>query len=114
MGWGEWMAGAQVRTLEQQAIIEIQRRSVQAMPEADLRALCDSLVIQAHTQGALLKAAMRRIAELEIRHELFPAATAVNSVQPERQRDLRPERQRLWLGWRRRGGTTEDQPQALQ
>lgn len=104
------MAGAQVRSLEQQAVIEIQRRSVQAMPEADLRALCDSLVLQAHTQGALLKAAMKRIAELEIRHELFPAAAAVQSVQPQRQGDLRPVRQGLWSWWRRRGGTTKDQP----
>lgn len=101
MGWGEWMAGACQRSLESQAQIEIHRRSVKAMPESELRALADSLVVQAHDQAAILRAAMRRIAELEVRHALINSQMAAQSMQPQRQRHLLTVLKRFWLRWRR-------------
>lgn len=75
-------------SLEAQAQIAIHRQQVRTMPEGDLRALADSLVVQAHNQGAMLRAAMRRIAELEMQRALFDAHAAAASLQP-RQGKLR-------------------------
>jgi len=113
MGWGNWMALN--NSLERQAQIEIHRREIRAMPEDQLRAIADHLLVQGHTQGALLRSAMRRIAELEVQSALFDAAKEAASLQP-RQPKLRAVLSRL-LHWRRqhRGRlATQHPPQAHQ
>lgn len=94
MGWGNWMATT--HSLERQAQIAIHRQEIKAMPEPQLRALADHMIVQAHNQSAILQAAMRRIAELELKTALIDAAAAA--------RELRPRQRQLWtvFNWRRR------------
>lgn len=112
MGWGEWMATS--HSLERQATIEIHRREVRTMPEPELRALADHLVVQAHQQAVILRNAMRRIAELEVKGALLDAAAAARSLQA-RQRQLGPVAR--CISWcRRRLGLrpAQQQPQLHQ
>lgn len=82
MGWGSWMVLS--HSLERQAQIAIHRQEVRAMPEADLRALADQLVAQHHDLDAMLRAAMRRIAELEVQRALVDVKAAAVSIQPRK------------------------------
>lgn len=75
-------------SLERQAQIEIHRREIKAMPEPQLRAVADHLLVQAHQRDLLLRNAMRRIAELEVQRALFDAHAAAASLKP-RQPKLR-------------------------
>lgn len=86
MSWGNWMA--LTHSLEAEARIAIHRQEVRDMSEADVRALADSLVVQTHHHSALLRSAMRRIAELEVRHALVDAHTMAASIQRQKQRKL--------------------------
>lgn len=99
MGWGNWMVLS--HSLEAEAQIAIHRQEVRAMEEDDVRALADSLVVQLHNQSAILRSAMRRIAELEVQRALVDANAAASA--------LRPKQNKLhtildWLArWRLRG-----------
>lgn len=70
-------------SLESRAQIAIHRHEVRQMPEADVRAMADSLVVQLHDQSALLRSAMRRIAELEVKQALVNAEAAAASLRPK-------------------------------
>lgn len=92
------------RSLERTATIEIQRRQLQAMPENQLRGVADTLLHTAHQQEELLKGAMRRIAELEVKQALMNCATAAAELHPKRQHHLIAYFRRLmgrWRQWRR-------------
>lgn len=81
MSWGDWMA--LTHSLERQVQIEAHRREVRVMPEEQLRAIADHLVVQGHNQHAILRAAMRRIAELEMQHALLDAHKAAAALRPQ-------------------------------
>lgn len=113
MGWGAWMAEAATPSLERQAQIEIHRREVRAMPEDELRALADHLVVCSHNQAVLLRNAMRRIAELEMQSALFDTTAAARSLKA-RQRQLAPVgRLFAWCG-RLLRMPAQDHPKLLQ
>jgi len=97
MGWGDWMTVN--RSLERSAGIEIQRRQLQVMHPDQLRGVADSLLCAFHQQEDLLKNAMRRIAELEIKHALMDCQAAAKQLRAERQLDLFTNLRRLVLRW---------------
>lgn len=97
MAWGSWMALS--HSLEAQAQIAIHRAEVRQMSEADLRALADSMVVQAHNQNALIRSAMRRIAELEVQRALIDAHAAAASLRSRKQSKLRAVLDWLRSGW---------------
>lgn len=73
------------------------------MPEDDVRALADSLVVQAHNHNALIRNAMRRIAELEVQRALIDAHAMAASIRTRKQSKLRAVLhwvRRCWQ-WRR-------------
>lgn len=74
---------ALTHSLERQVQIEAHRREVRVMPEEQLRAIADHLVVQGHNQHAILRSAMRRIAELEMQQALLDANKAAASLRPE-------------------------------
>jgi len=97
MGWGDWMTVN--RSLERSAGIEIQRRQLQVMHPDQLRGVADSLLCAFHQQEDLLKNAMRRIAELEIKHALMDCQAAAKQLQPKPQLDLLANLRGLVLRW---------------
>lgn len=109
MGWGDWMATS--NSLERQAQIEIDRRYVRGMPEEQLRAFADHLVVQSHNQAAVLRNAMRRIAELEVKEALINVSAIAASLEP-RQHHLNPVSYCLdrWRRWRQQWRPTTHQP----
>lgn len=92
---------AVTRSLERSAAIEIQRRQLKVMPEDQLRGLADSLMVAFHDRDQLLRNAMRRIAELEVKQALMDCGAAARQRRSE-QRQLGPVarliRRLLW--WR--------------
>lgn len=97
MAWGNWMALSY--SLEAQAQIAIHRQEVREMSEADVRALADSLVVQTHHHSALLRSAMRRIAELEVKHALVDAHAMAASLQRRKQGKLRTVLRGIFNSW---------------
>ena len=97
MGWGEWMTVN--RSLERSATIEIQRRQLQVMPDDQLRGVADSMLHALHQQEELLKNAMRRIAELEIKHALIDCQAAAKQLQAKHQFNLLANLRRLVFRW---------------
>ena len=87
-------------SLEREAAIEIQRRSLRAMPEPQLRGMADSLLVSLLETQAMLTSAMRRIAELEVSKALMDCDAAVTELCHE-QRQLSPIGAFLHR-WRRR------------
>lgn len=112
MGWGEWMATS--HSLERQATIEIHRREVRTMPEPELRALADHLVVQAHQQAVILRNAMRRIAELEVKGALLDAAAAARSLQAGQRKLGAIAHLRRWCRWLLGGSSSQQQPELIQ
>lgn len=92
-------------SLERQAVIEVQRRQLQGMPLEHLKATADSLLVAFHERDRLLRNAMRRIAELEIKQALLDCEAAAEKLRQERseQSQLRPVEGGLWRWpwWRR-------------
>lgn len=100
-------------TLEAQASLAIQRQQLQKLSHAQLEATADQLLVAFHDRDRLLRNAMRRLAELEIRQALMDHGAAA--------RQLRSETPpaagllRTWLGrvtgftrqWQRRHGLPE-------
>lgn len=61
------------------------------MPIDQLRASADSMLVLTHRQDALLRAAMRRIAELEVKHALLDCQAAAGQLtQQRKQPQLHP------------------------
>lgn len=87
------------RSLEKSAAIEIQRRQLQVMHPDQLRGVADSLLCAFHQQEDLLKNAMRRIAELEVKHALMDCQAAAKQLQAKPQLDLLANLRRLVLRW---------------
>jgi len=81
MGWGEWMATP--ATLEAQASLAIQRRQLQKLSHAQLEATADQLLVAFHDRDRLLRNAMKRLAELEIRQALMDHGAAARQLQSE-------------------------------
>lgn len=78
MGWGAWMVRQD--SLEREAAIEIQRRSLRAMPERDLRGMADGLLVTLIETQSMLSAAMRRIAELEVQRALVDTSKVAGEL----------------------------------
>lgn len=81
MAWGSWLVTS--HSLEAQARIAIHRQEAKAMPPEQLRALTDSLIVLSHNQDAMLRAAMKRIAELEVKHALMDVQAAAAELSPQ-------------------------------
>ena len=75
-------------SLEQQAMLEIQRRELQQMPEKQLRGVADSILVAFHGNDHILRNAMRRIAELEMREALVDHVGVAQELAPQGQRQL--------------------------
>ena len=70
MSWGSWMCP--VREPHHDMELERQRRSIQAYDLPHARDMCWRLAQLAQHQGLILRAATKRIAELEAREALQP------------------------------------------
>lgn len=81
MGWGSWMVAD--HSLESQAHVAICRQELKAMKPDQLRAAADQLMVLTHNQDRLLRGALRRIAELEVKHALFDVNAAAASLRPK-------------------------------
>lgn len=103
MGWAGWMNAS--HSLERQVVVEAQRRQLQAMPVDHLRATADSLLTAFHERDLLLRNAMRRIAELEIKQALLDCESAATKLRQERSEQSQlgtvEGGRRGWLWWRR-------------
>ena len=75
-------------SLERQAALEIQRRELQQMPEKELRATADSILVAFHGNDHILRNAMRRIAELEVQKALIDHVGIAQELAPQRQHQL--------------------------
>ena len=92
MGWGQWMAAP--ASLESQATLAIQRQQLQRMSAEEVLALADSLLVAFHDRDRLLRNAMKRLAELEVRQALMdPGAEARLLL---RQQGWAARRSRAW------------------
>ena len=86
MSWADWMADSP--SLEREAMLEIQRRELQQLPEKDLRAVADSMIVAFHGNDHILRNAMRRIAELEMQKALVDHVQVAQKLAPQRQGQL--------------------------
>ena len=93
-------------SLERQAMLEIQRRELQQMPEKELRAMADSIIVAYHGHDHILRGALRRIAELEMQQALMNHVETAQQLAPQRQRQLFHvlDCGRILLQWWRRDG----------
>ena len=87
-------------SLEREAAVEIRRRTLKTMPEAQLRGMADSLLVSLVETQAMLTSAMRRIAELEVREALMDYDIVATEL-CRKQRQLSPIGAFLHR-WRRR------------
>ena len=90
-------------SLESQATLAIQRRQLQGMDRQELQALSDMLLIACHNSDRLLRNAMRRLAELEVRQALVDHDAAARQLRSE-QSGLRQRWTALRQRLRRAGG----------
>lgn len=81
MGWGQWMAAP--ASLESQATLAIQRQQLQRMSAEEVLALADSLLVAFHDRDRLLRNAMKRLAELEVRQALIDHEAVARQLRSE-------------------------------
>lgn len=70
-------------TLESQAQLAIHRQGLQSMSRQDLLGLADMLLVSHHDRDRLLRNAMKRLAELEVRQALVDHDAAARTLRSE-------------------------------